>query len=58
VAFAVSPALFLPLRGLLGGRPFWAIMPLLALPGVVLLLRLDRTADRRELLRGAFDPES
>jgi len=52
VAFAVSPALFLPLRAALGGRLFWALMPLLALPGVLLLLRLDRTADRPERLRG------
>jgi MFS family permease len=52
VAFAVSPALFLPLRAALGGRLFWALMPLLALPGALLLPRLDRTADRPERLRG------
>jgi MFS family permease len=52
IAFAVSPALFLPLRAILGGRLFWALMPVLALPGTLLLLRLDRTADRPERLRG------
>jgi MFS family permease len=52
IAFAVSPALYLPLRAVVGGRPFWAIMPILALPGVLLLRGLDRTADRPERLRG------
>jgi MFS family permease len=52
VAFAVSPGVFLPLRALVGGRAVWGLMPLLALAGVVLLLRLDRTADRPERLRG------
>ena len=52
VAFAVNPALTLPLHAALGERAFWGLAPLLALPGVVLLLRLDRTADRPERLRG------
>jgi len=52
IAFAVSPAFYLPLRAAVGGRPFWAIMPILALPGVLLLRGLDRTADRPERLRG------
>jgi len=51
-AFAVNPALFLPLHKALGEARFWAIMPLIALPGVLVLLRLDRTADRPERLRG------
>lgn len=52
VAFAVNPAVFLPLRAALGGRPFWALMPLLALPGALILWRLDKTADLPEHLRG------
>ncbi|OFV88931.1 MAG: hypothetical protein A2V74_11525 [Acidobacteria bacterium RBG_16_70_10] len=52
VAFAVNPALFLPLHKALGEARFWAIMPLIAMPGVLVLLRLDRTADRPERLRG------
>jgi predicted MFS family arabinose efflux permease len=52
VAFAVNPALTLPLHAALGERAFWGLMPLVALPGVVALLRLDRTADRPERLRG------
>jgi MFS family permease len=52
VAFAVNPALTLPLHAALGERAFWGLVPLLAVPGVVLLLRLDRTADRPERLRG------
>lgn len=52
VAFAVNPAITLPLHAALGERAFWGLMPLVALPGVFVLLRLDRTADRPELLRG------
>jgi MFS family permease len=52
VAFAVNPAITLPLHAALGERAFWGLMPLLALPGVVILLHLDRTADRPERLRG------
>jgi MFS family permease len=52
VAFAVNPMLALPLHAALGERAFWGLAPLLALPGVLLLLRLDRTADRPERLRG------
>ena len=54
VAFAVNPAITLPLHAALGERAFWGLMPLLAIPGVFVLLRLDRTADRPELLRGAW----
>jgi MFS family permease len=52
LAFAVNPVLFLPLHARLGERPFWALMLIVALPAAVLLLRLDRTADRPERLRG------
>jgi len=52
IAFAVNPALTLPLHEALGERLFWGLMPLVALPGVVVLLRLDATVDRPERLRG------
>jgi len=54
VAFAVNPAITLPLHAALGERAFWGLMPLVALPGVFVLLRLDRTADRPERLRGVW----
>jgi MFS family permease len=56
VAFAVNPGIMLPLHAALGERAFWGLMPLLALPGVIVLLRLDRTADRPERLRGLSSP--
>jgi MFS family permease len=52
IAFAVNPMLTLPLHAALGDRAFWGLAPLVALPGVIALLRLDRTADRPERLRG------
>jgi MFS family permease len=52
VAIAVNPAIALPLHAALGERAFWGLMPLVAVPGVLVLLRLDRTADRPERLRG------
>jgi MFS family permease len=52
VAFAVNPAIMLPLHSALGERAFWGLMPLVAAPGVFVLLHLDRTADRPERLRG------
>ncbi len=52
VGFAVNPAIALPLHAALGERAFWALMPLVSVPGVLVLLRLDRTADRPERLRG------
>jgi predicted MFS family arabinose efflux permease len=52
IAFAVNPMLTLPLHAALGDRAFWGLAPLVALPGVVALLRLDRSADRPERLRG------
>jgi MFS family permease len=52
IAFAVNPVIALPLHAALGERAFWALMPLVSLPALVVLLRLDRTADRPERLRG------
>jgi MFS family permease len=53
VAFALNPLVVLPLHAALGEPAFWGLMPLVAVPGVLVLLRLDRTADRPERLRGA-----
>jgi len=52
LAFAVNPTLSLPLHARLGEPAFWGLAPFVALPGVLLLLRLDRSADRPERLRG------
>jgi MFS family permease len=52
VGFALNPTIALPLHAALGERAFWGLMPLVAVPGVLVLLRLDRTADRPERLRG------
>jgi MFS family permease len=52
IAFAVNPAVTLPLHKALGERLFWGLLPLLAVPAVLVLLRLDRAADRPERLRG------
>jgi MFS family permease len=53
VAVALNPILFLPLRARLGDAAFWPLMMLLAAPSALLLLHLDRVADRPERLRGA-----
>ena len=52
VALSINPPLFLPLHARLPERLFWPLMLLLALPGAVLLLHLDRTADEPGRLRG------
>jgi hypothetical protein len=52
LSFALSPALLLPLHARLGEAAFWALVGLLSVPSVLILLRLDRTADRPERLRG------
>jgi MFS family permease len=49
----VAPLVFLPLHARMGEAPFWGLLTLPALPMAVTLRRLDRTADRPELLRGA-----
>jgi MFS family permease len=57
VAVALNPILFLPLQARLGDRLFWPLMMAIAAPAVVVLVHLDRTADRPERLRGlAHDP--
>ena len=55
IAMGLNPILFLPLRTRLGDAAFWPLMMLLAAPSALLLLRLDRVADRPELLRGATE---
>jgi MFS family permease len=57
VAVALNPILFLPLQARVGDRAFWPVMMVVAAPAVMVLLRLDRIADRPERLRGlAHDP--
>ena len=46
IAMGLNPILFLPLRTRLGDAAFWPLMMLLAAPSALLLLRLDRVADR------------
>jgi MFS family permease len=52
LAVAVNPILLLPLYARLGERAFWPLLALVTLPGCLLLLHLDRAADRPERLRG------
>ena len=52
VAIALNPILFLPLQARLGDRVFWPLMMVVAAPALMVLLRLDRVADRPERLRG------
>lgn len=52
LAIGLNPILFLPLHARLGDQLFWPLMLLIAVPGVALLWRLDRTADQPERLRG------
>ena len=56
VAVALNPILFLPLQARLGDRIFWPLMMVVAAPAVMVLLRLDRIADRPERLRGLSHP--
>jgi MFS family permease len=55
VAVALNPVLFLPLQARLGDRLFWPLMMVVAAPAVLVLLHLDRAADRPERLRGLSD---
>jgi MFS family permease len=56
LALALNPILFLPLHARLGEARFWGVMLAFAAPAALLLLRLDRTADRPERLRGLSLP--
>jgi MFS family permease len=48
----VAPVAFLPLHERLSEPLFWGILGVVVSPAALLMLRLDRTADRPELLRG------
>lgn len=52
LAFAVNPLLTLPLRARFGDAVLWPLHLLVVLPGILVLLHLDRTADQPERLRG------
>jgi MFS family permease len=52
LGMALNPGLLLPLYSWLGPRGFWLSLPILALPGVVVMRDLDRHSDRPERLRG------
>jgi MFS family permease len=52
LALAINPVLLLPLHSLMGEAIFWVLLGLLAAPAALLLLHLDRHADRPERLRG------
>jgi MFS family permease len=52
LGFALNPLLALPLHARLPEAAFWPLHLLLAAPGLWLLPRLDRSADRPERLRG------
>ena len=49
---AVAPVVFLPLHERLPESAFWALLGLVTAPAAVIMLHLDRTADRPGLLRG------
>lgn len=48
----VAPMLFLPIHARLPEWAFWGLLGVLVSPAALLMLRLDRNADRPELLRG------
>ena len=52
VAVILNPLLLLPLHARLPEYAFWPVLAVLTLPSALLLVRLDRTADRPERLRG------
>jgi MFS family permease len=61
LALGVSPVVLLPLHSILGEAAFWGLLGLVGVPAALLLLHLDRHADRPERLRGlsespAHDP--
>ena len=48
----VNPLVLLPLHARLPEAGFWPLLALITVPSAWLLFRLDRTADRKERLRG------
>lgn len=55
LGLTLAPLVFLPLHARMAERSFWGMLTLLALPATLMLLHLDRTADRPERLRGASE---
>jgi hypothetical protein len=58
LAFALNPLICIPLHARLGERLFWPLFLVPASASAMLLLRLDRTADRPERLRGLASAEA
>jgi MFS family permease len=52
LGWAVAPVVFLPLHAHLGEATFWATIGLVTTPAALIMMRLDRSSDRVELLRG------
>ena len=52
VGYAINPILLIPLHARAGDRLFWILLGLVLLPAAAVPWRLDRRADRPELLRG------
>ena len=52
VAIIANPLVLLPLHARLPEHAFWPLLALLTIPSALLLLRLDRQADRPDRLRG------
>lgn len=52
LGITLCPLIFLPLHAKLPEHLFWPLMLPFTLPAILILLRLDKTADRPELLRG------
>ena len=57
LALAIGPALLLPLHERLGDAAFWPVVAAITAPAALVALRLDRVADRPELLRGRTTSE-
>jgi MFS family permease len=55
LGLTIAPLIFLPLHARLSEGRFWPLLVLPAIPAALLVLHLDRTADRRELLRGLME---
>jgi MFS family permease len=56
VAVIANPLVLLPLHARLPEPVFWPLLALLTVPSALLLLKLDRQADRPEKLRGVTAP--
>jgi MFS family permease len=52
LGWAVAPVVFLPLHAQVPEAIFWVIIGLVTTPAALIMLRLDRSSDRVELLRG------